>query len=43
MSQNCRAIALAEYTLQVQAQQYVNLYHQILKKQGRTLLISVDL
>jgi hypothetical protein len=37
MRQNCSAIALAEYTLQLQAQRYVDLYHQILEKQGRTL------
>ncbi|PSB32752.1 glycosyltransferase family 4 protein [Chlorogloea sp. CCALA 695] len=30
MSQQCRAIALAEYSLQLQAQQYINLYHQLL-------------
>jgi len=37
MSRNCRAIALAEYTLELQAHRYIDLYHQILDKQGRTL------
>jgi glycosyltransferase involved in cell wall biosynthesis len=30
MSQNCRAIAVAEYSLELQAKQYINLYQQIL-------------
>ncbi|WP_260675921.1 MULTISPECIES: hypothetical protein [Nostocales] len=34
---SCRAIALAEYTLELQAQRYVDLYRQIFEKQGRTL------
>jgi glycosyltransferase involved in cell wall biosynthesis len=34
MSQNCRAIVLAEYTLELQAQRYIDLYRQILEKQG---------
>lgn len=40
MRQNCRAIALAEYTLELQAQRYVDLYRQILEKQGRKLAYS---
>ena len=32
MSQNCRAIALEEYPLELQAQRYIKLYHQILEK-----------
>lgn len=31
MSQNCRAIALAEYTLELQAQRYIELYRQALQ------------
>jgi glycosyltransferase involved in cell wall biosynthesis len=34
MSQNCRAIALAEYSLELQAKQYINLYQQILSLRG---------
>ncbi|BAZ47947.1 group 1 glycosyl transferase [Nostoc sp. NIES-4103] len=30
MSQNCRAIALKEYPLELQAQRYIELYHQVL-------------
>ncbi len=30
MSQNCRAIALEEYPLELQAKRYIDLYHQIL-------------
>lgn len=30
MSQNCRAIALAEYPIQLQAQRYIQLYQQVL-------------
>ncbi len=33
MSQNCRAIVLEEYTLELQTQRYIQLYHQILEKQ----------
>jgi hypothetical protein len=40
MSQNYRAIALAEYTLELQAQRYIDLYREILEKQGRTLAYS---
>ena len=32
MSQNCRAIALAEYSLELQAQRYSELYNQMLNK-----------
>jgi hypothetical protein len=32
MSQSCRAIALGEYTLELQAQRYIELYRQILEK-----------
>lgn len=39
MSQNCRAIALVEYTLELQAQRYVDLYRH-LEKQGGTLAYS---
>ena len=31
MSQNCRAIALKEYPLELQAQRYIELYRQVLK------------
>lgn len=31
MSQTCRAIALQEYSLQLQTERYIELYHQILK------------
>jgi len=31
MSQNCRAIALAEYPLELQAQRYIELYRQVLE------------
>ncbi|MFN6460355.1 MAG: glycosyltransferase family 4 protein [Nostoc sp. DedVER02] len=31
MSQNCRAIALKEYPLELQAKRYIQLYHQILQ------------
>ncbi|MFB2771542.1 glycosyltransferase family 4 protein [Pelatocladus sp. BLCC-F211] len=31
MSQNCRAIALEEYSLELQAKRYIDLYHQILQ------------
>ena len=30
LSQNCRAIALSEYSLELQAQRYIELYHQLL-------------
>ncbi|RUT00236.1 glycosyl transferase group 1/2 family protein [Dulcicalothrix desertica PCC 7102] len=40
MSQNCREIALAEYTLEVQTQRYIELYRQVLEKQGRSLPYS---
>jgi glycosyltransferase involved in cell wall biosynthesis len=33
MSQNCRAIALEEYTLELQAQRYIELYRQVLNGQ----------
>ncbi|WP_017314697.1 glycosyltransferase family 4 protein [Mastigocladopsis repens] len=33
MSQNCRAIALTEYPLELQAQRYIELYHQVLNRQ----------
>ncbi|MEC4816731.1 MAG: glycosyltransferase family 4 protein [Scytonema sp. PMC 1069.18] len=36
MSQNCRAIALAEYTLELQAQRYIQLYGQILEKRSHS-------
>jgi glycosyltransferase involved in cell wall biosynthesis len=32
MGQNCRAIALQEYSLDLQTQRYVELYQQILSK-----------
>lgn len=32
MSQNCRAIALSEYSWELQAQRYIELYHQVLQK-----------
>lgn len=32
MSQNCRAIALQEYSLEIQAKRYIHLYHQVLQK-----------
>ena len=32
MSQNCRAIALAEYSLELQVQRYIELYHYVLQK-----------
>ncbi|MBD2777365.1 glycosyltransferase family 4 protein [Iningainema tapete] len=35
MRQNCRAIALAEYSLELQVQRYINLYHQVLEKSKR--------
>ena len=31
MSQNCRAIAIEEYSLAIQAQKYINLYRQVLR------------
>jgi glycosyltransferase involved in cell wall biosynthesis len=31
MKQNCRAIALSEYTLELQAQRYIELYRQVLQ------------
>jgi glycosyltransferase involved in cell wall biosynthesis len=31
MSQQCRAIALEEYSLELQAQRYIELYHQVLQ------------
>ena len=34
MSQNCRAIALEEYSLDIQAQRYIDLYRQILNQSG---------
>ncbi|WP_414584586.1 hypothetical protein [Scytonema sp. PCC 10023] len=34
------AIALAEYTLELQAQRYIEFYRQVLEKQGRTLADS---
>jgi glycosyltransferase involved in cell wall biosynthesis len=36
MSQNCRAIALAEYPIELQAQRYIELYHQVLNRQTRS-------
>jgi hypothetical protein len=45
MSQNCRAmllrsrpkgaIALAEYPIELQAQRYIKLYHQVLNRQTK--------
>jgi glycosyltransferase involved in cell wall biosynthesis len=35
MSQNCRAIALAEYPIELQAQRYIELYHQVLNRQTK--------
>jgi glycosyltransferase involved in cell wall biosynthesis len=32
MSQNCRAIAIKEYSLELQVKRYLNLYHQVLIK-----------
>jgi glycosyltransferase involved in cell wall biosynthesis len=32
MSQTCRAIALEEYSLQLQTERYIKLYHQILRR-----------
>jgi hypothetical protein len=32
MPQQCQAIALAEYTLEIQAQLYIDLYRQVLAK-----------
>ncbi len=32
ISQNCRAVALAEYNLELQAQRYIKLYRQVLEK-----------
>jgi len=34
MSQQCRAIALEEYTLELQVQRYIELYHQLLQNGG---------
>ena len=31
LSENCRAIALEEYSLELQAQRYIELYHQVLQ------------
>jgi glycosyltransferase involved in cell wall biosynthesis len=31
MSENCRAIALQEYTLELQAKRYIELYQQVLR------------
>ena len=31
LSENCRAIALEEYPLELQAQRYIELYHQVLQ------------
>jgi hypothetical protein len=31
MSQNCRAIALEEYSLELQAKRYIELYQQVLR------------
>ena len=31
MSENCRAIALAEYSLELQAKRYIELYEQVLR------------
>jgi hypothetical protein len=36
MSQNCRAIALAKYPIELQAQRYIELYHQVLNRQTRS-------
>ena len=35
MSQNCRAIALTEYPIELQAQRYIELYEQVLNRQIR--------
>lgn len=32
MSQNCRAIAIKEYSLEIQAQRYIDLYRQVLQR-----------
>ena len=37
MSQNCRAIAIEEYSLAIQAQKYINLYRQILPASTNSL------
>ncbi|MGH8000606.1 MAG: glycosyltransferase [Brasilonema sp.] len=44
MRQNCRAIATEEYTLELQVQQYIQLYRQVLEKQGQTqgLLVLIS-
>ena len=34
MSQNCRQIALAEYSLELQTQRYIELYDQVLQNRG---------
>jgi hypothetical protein len=39
MSFNHHAIALEKYSLKVQAKRYVNLYHQILEKQGQRMFL----
>ncbi|MBW4630336.1 MAG: glycosyltransferase family 4 protein [Iphinoe sp. HA4291-MV1] len=36
MKQNCRAIALEEYPLELQAKRYIELYRQVLEKLGRS-------
>ena len=36
MSQQCRAIALAEYPLELQSQRYIQLYRQVLGNNGVT-------
>ncbi len=40
MSQNCRAIALEEYSLELQAQRYMELYQNALQNQQQTRLIA---
>jgi len=40
MSKNCRAIALKEYSLEIQAQRYIKLYNQVLGVRENTLSLT---
>ena len=37
MRQNCRTIAVLEYSLDIQAKEYISLYHRILKEDGHNI------
>jgi glycosyltransferase involved in cell wall biosynthesis len=40
MGEQCRAIALEEYSLEIQAQRYIQLYHQILQESCKSNDVS---